>query len=81
MANLSVAQRQTLEACKDWSAPFEIAYRRHEQTGVIVDLGGQRQILGRLRYLGMIKYGPPNDTYRITNLGRTALSSEGGDRA
>lgn len=72
---LTEAHRQTLEACPDWSSPFEIMHRRHDATGDIVCPRGLRNALGRLRNLGMVEYGPPNDTYRITPAGRLALSS------
>jgi hypothetical protein len=70
---LTEAQRQTLEACPDWSASFEIAYRRHDMSGQIIDLGGQQNILGRLRNLGLVEYGMCNDTFRITEAGRIAI--------
>lgn len=72
---MTPAQRQTLDACKDWSAPFEVMFRRHDLTGEIVDPRGQRQILGRLRTLGLVEYGMCNDTWRITETGRQALGS------
>lgn len=73
MAKLTEARRATLLACPDWSAPFEIAHRRHDATGEIVDLGWQLQTLGWLRNRGFVEYGPPNNTYRLTPAGRAAL--------
>lgn len=73
-SKLTKAMRECLEACPDWSAPFEIMWRRHETTDEIVDPRGNRNALGRLRNLGLVEYGPPNDTYRITDAGRQALS-------
>ncbi len=76
MSKLTKAQRETLKHCPDWSAPFEIMYRRREATGEVVSPYGLRTTLGRLRNLGMVEYGPPNDTYRITLEGRTALGEQ-----
>lgn len=73
---LTEAQRQTLEACADWSAPFEVMFRRHDRSGEIIDPSGQRKILGRLRNLGFVDYGMCNDTFRITDAGRTALGDK-----
>lgn len=73
---LTKGQRSTLAACPDWSAAYEVVLRRHDATGEIIDLGGQIQILGRLRNLGFVEYGMCNDTYRITDAGRRALQSE-----
>lgn len=70
---LTKARRETLEHCPDWSAPYEINWRRHEATGEIVSLTGTEQALGWLRNRGLVEYGPPNGTYRITDAGRTAL--------
>jgi hypothetical protein len=36
-------------------------------------LGGQQNILGRLRNLGLVEYGMCNDTFRITEAGRIAI--------
>jgi hypothetical protein len=72
---LTEAQQQTLQACQDWSAPYEVAYRRHDLTGDIIDLGGQCSVLGRLRNLGLVEYAMCNDTFRITPAGRLALTS------
>lgn len=76
---LTRAEMQTLLCCPDWSAPFEVMYRRHDLSGEIISPSGQRRILGRLRNLGFVEYGMPNDTYRITPAGLRALSSEQGN--
>lgn len=75
---LTDAQRDTLRACMDWAAPYEIVYHRNDATGEIIDLGGQRNILGRMRNLGLVEYGACNDTWRITPAGRQALANSGG---
>lgn len=76
MSKLTKAMRDTLNACPDWSASFEIMHRRRLATGEIVSPYGLRTMLGRLRNLGLVEYGPPNDTYRITDLGRSALGEQ-----
>lgn len=70
---LTRVQREVLTHCPDWSAPFEINWRRHEATGEIVSLTSTEQALGRLRNLGLVEHSPANDTYRITEAGRLAL--------
>lgn len=78
MTKLTDAQRNTLQACSDWAAPFEITSYRNDATGEIVDLGGLRNTLGWLRNRGLVEYGMMNDTWRITPAGRAAL--EGAER-
>lgn len=75
MGKLTKAQLACLAACPDWAAPYEVTWRRHETTGEIVSTRGTRQALGRLRNLGLVEYGMPNDTYRITEAGCAALAS------
>ena len=70
---LTDAQRDTLRACMDWAAQYEIHRHRNDATGEIVDPAGQRGILGRLRNLGLVEYGACNDTWRTTPAGRAAL--------
>jgi hypothetical protein len=72
---LTKAMRETLQACPDWSAPFEVMWRRHEATDEIIDPTGSLQILGRLRNLGLVEYGWQNGTFRITAAGRSALEA------
>ena len=73
---LTKARRETLEHCPDWSAPFEILWRRHEATGDIISMTGLEQTLGWLRNRGLVEYGPGNSTYRQTDAGRALLSQE-----
>jgi hypothetical protein len=72
---LTKARRETLEHCPDWSAPFEIAYRRHEATGEIVSLLGTEQAIGWLRNQGLVEFGWENGTYRQTPAGLAALEA------
>jgi predicted transcriptional regulator len=72
MARLTKARRETLEAIADWSAPFEVAERRRAKGSNVF----ARRADGMLRLLvkwGLAKYGPQNNTYRITDAGRAAL--------
>jgi hypothetical protein len=75
MGELTRAQRATLLACPDWSAPFEVMHRRHKATGAIVSPRGLRNTLGRLRNLGLVEHSMPNGTYRILPGARSALSN------
>ena len=43
---LTKAMRATLPHCLDWSAPFEIMYRRHDATGEIVEPAGLAEHAG-----------------------------------
>ena len=79
MGKLTKAERATLTACPDWSASYEIAHRRNDATGEIVDLGGQHNILVQLRKRGLVEYGPPNNTWRITPTGRAMLEASDGE--
>lgn len=67
---LTEAQRATLEHCPDWSAPYEIAYRRNAATGKVIDLQGQCNSLGWLRNRGFVEYAACNHVFRITPAGR-----------
>ncbi len=69
---LTKARRETLEACLDWSAPYEVAARRRER-GSIVYAQRAEAMLKALRAWGLVKYGAANNTYRITVDGLKAL--------
>ena len=74
MGKLTKAQRETLECCPDWSAPFEVAERRRALGTNVYS----RRVEGMLRMLErreLVKFGRPNGTFRITALGRAALQS------
>lgn len=79
MSKLTKARRECLEACPDWSAPFEITWRRHEATSEIVSPAGTEQALGWLRNQGLVEYGIENGTYRQTPAGRKALANGDGN--
>lgn len=74
---LTKAQREILECCPDWSAPYEVAQRRREK-GVNVFTRQMASRLSGLHVCGLLEYGPANNTYRITEAGRTALRNAGG---
>lgn len=61
-------QKVYLRAIEDWKAPFEVE--------AIVGLGPARLPLQRLVKLGWAQYGKPNNTYKITDAGRAALTSK-----
>lgn len=77
MTKLTKSRRETLECCPDWSASFEIVFRRNGRSGDIVSLTGTEQALGWLRNRGLVEVHPGNGTYRQTDAGRAALSPEG----
>ncbi len=77
-AKLTKAQREILEHCSDWSAPFEIANRRHAATGEPTELC--ENVLGRLRNLGFVECHRGNWTFRITDAGRAALKEPRSDQ-
>jgi hypothetical protein len=60
-----------LMAVSDWSAPYEIAQRFgwSEAAGEKV-----KPYLGRLIGEGLVTWSRANNTYRITDAGRSALS-------
>lgn len=76
---LTKAQRECLAECLDWSAPYEVTWRRHVASGQIVSPTGTEQALGRLRNLGLVKYSMAQGTYRATDAGRAALEKEARD--
>lgn len=71
---LTKAQRETLEACPDWSAPYEVAKRRRDANPLLMVYGASSQrMLVYLRSLGLVEFGAANNTFRITDAGREAL--------
>lgn len=71
---LSTAQFESLECCPDWSAAFEIKERRMERFGSRTTWQRQQDVMMRLEKRGLVEFGAPNSTYRITNAGREALA-------
>lgn len=69
MGKLTKVQKDVLAVFPDWSAPYEVADRlgRKRLLGVGI-------VLRRLKRGGLLEYGAPNNTYRITDAGRQALS-------
>lgn len=77
MVKLTKADVETLRACDDWKAAYEVVQIR----GLKSTPANHRNVLKRIYQLcgkGLLKYGSPNATYRITDAGRVALErSEG----
>ena len=68
--------RLYLSTVDDWKADYEIAGLLGDTpppSNVVV-----RSMMGRLIGRGWVKYGKANDTYRITEEGRSAISKESG---
>jgi hypothetical protein len=74
-AELTKAQRETLECCPDWSAPFEVADRRRGR-GTNVFSRRAEVMLRSLTKRGLVEFGKPNGTYRITPAGRALIAKE-----
>lgn len=75
---LSDAQRETLECCTDWSAAFEVLERRAERFGSHTTWQRQQDVLRRLETRGLVEFGKPNATYRVTQAGRSAIAKAPG---
>lgn len=71
---ISARRRLYLEAVTDWSAPFEVAARIGDTPPP--DIRVVKSVLGHLRAIGLVEYGAPNGTYRITDDGRAVLAKE-----
>ena len=69
---LTKVDRQILEACLDWKAPFEVVEIRK-----LKQLQRNRQDqslkMHRLVKAGMLEYGAVNNTFKATPAGRQAL--------
>lgn len=69
---LTKADIETLQACDYWKATFEVMSIRGLRNSAIIYRAVQRRIDKLLRY-GLLEFGRPNTTYRITDAGRKAL--------
>ncbi|MGV1787318.1 MULTISPECIES: hypothetical protein [Agrobacterium] len=77
MVNLTKADVETLRACDDWKATFEVIAIRQLRNSAASYRAVQQRIDKLLRN-GLLEFGKPNTTYRITDAGRAALErSEG----
>lgn len=77
MVKLTKADVETLNACDDWKATFEVMSIRQLRNSAATYRAVQRRIDALLRK-GFLMLGKPNTTYRITDAGRAALErSEG----
>jgi hypothetical protein len=72
---LTKVQREILECCRDWTAPFEVAKRRREN-GVLVYSGRMRSRLHGLHAIGLLQFGPQNETFKLTDAGCEALAAQ-----
>lgn len=74
MEKLTIRARLYLSVIDDWKAPYEIAVLLGDtpppSTNVV------KSVLGRLISRGLVNYGRPNGTYRISEAGRAALAKE-----
>lgn len=74
---LTKADIETLKACDDWKAPWQVVTLR----GLKSTPTNHRNVRNRLIELwnsGALEFGIPNQTYRISDAGRAALErSEG----
>lgn len=74
---LTKADIETLRACDDWKATFEVMTIRKLRNSAATYREVQRRI-DALRRKGLLEFGKPNTTYRLTEAGRAALGrSEG----
>jgi hypothetical protein len=62
--------RRYLECVPDWSADWEIVERLNDGTERLA----VRAMLGRLIGYGFVNWSRSNDTYRISDIGRAALT-------
>lgn len=69
---LTKADIETLRACDDWKATFEVMAIRRLQNTAATYMSLQKRVDMLLRR-GLLKFGKPNTTYRITEAGRAAL--------
>lgn len=69
---LTKADIETLQACDDWKATFEVMAIRRLRNSAATYRAVQKRIdvLLRRRFL---EFGRPNTTYRLTESGRAAL--------
>lgn len=72
MKKLTKADTETLKACDDWKATYEVMYIRQLRSSAATFREVQRRIDSLLRK-GLLEFGKPNTTYRITDAGREAL--------
>lgn len=76
MTKLTRSQKAYLKVMPDWSARYEIL-QRLGRTATFQSNGLLLKALDKLERDGLIEFGRPNATYRITPAGRAALAKEG----
>lgn len=74
-STLSKVEIETLVACEDWKANFEIMRIRGVDNTAEAWRSSQR-VVDNLLDRGLLEFGKPNTTYRITDAGRSALSAQ-----
>lgn len=77
MLNLTKADVETLRACDDWKATFEVLAIRQLKNSA-ANYRAVQQRIDRLLSNGLLNFGKPNTTYRITDAGRAALERSKG---
>lgn len=75
--NLTVADIETLKACDDWKATFEVIAIRRLPSSADSYRAAQQHIDALLER-GLLEFGKPNTTYRATAAGRAALATTEG---
>jgi hypothetical protein len=73
---LSQQQHSVLCAVKDWKAPYEIAAILFPRGASIPQRKKVAQALRELHDGGLVEYGRPNNTYRRTDKGSSALAGQ-----
>lgn len=74
---LTKADLETLKSCEDWKATYEVISIRNLRKSAETYRQVQRRIDALVRK-GLLEFGKPNTTYRVTDAGRAALErSEG----
>lgn len=73
--NLTDRARLYLGCVNDWKAPFEIAKLLGDTPPP--SYNDIKRMMGRLAARGLVDYCAPNETYRISDEGRAAVSRSG----
>lgn len=72
--NLTDRARLYLRCVDDWKAPYEIVKLLGDTPPATTN--DVKRMLGRLAARGFVDYYPPNNTFRITDEGRAAVSAQ-----
>lgn len=74
--NLTGRARLYLQCIDDWKAPYEVAAMIGDTPPPSIN--DVKRMLGRLAARGFVKYYKPNNTYRVSDAGRSAMLAAGG---